>query len=219
MIGLPSPCCRSRWTRSASARARALSNPAIICPMGPVAEPWQRLYFLPLPHGHRLLRPVFAIAEPRYPSILLPGKPAKTTANSRAEERVVRVALRRKGDAAKCIDNLFLAVMAESQQVAALNPEEADVAPGVGCLEADADIAAPVEQGEAAIREIVDLLQELGNEDVPLIKFRVEDQAAPVLARDGSDILVADRIHSAGDADIPVLQPAEPQGAQQAQQF
>ena len=45
-----------------------------------------------------------------------------------------------------------------AHQVTAFDPEQADIAVGVHRLEADTDLAAAVKQGEAAIREVVDLL-------------------------------------------------------------
>ena len=50
--------------------------------------------------------------------------------------------------------------------------------PGVRLLEANADPAAVVKQGEVAIREVVDILQKVRHEDILLIKSRVEGEAA-----------------------------------------
>ena len=52
------------------------------------------------------------------------------------------------------------------------------MAVGVGLLETDADVPAAMEQGEVAVRKIIDLFQELGHEDVPLITIRIESEAA-----------------------------------------
>lgn len=53
------------------------------------------------------------------------------------------------------IDDLFLPVIAEAHQVAAFDPEQADIAVGHCFLEADADLAVFVKQREVAVREVV----------------------------------------------------------------
>ena len=44
-----------------------------------------------------------------------------------------------------------------------------------------------------------------------LIEIRVESQTPFALARDGGNIVIADRIDAPGDTNIPMLEPPEPQ--------
>ena len=109
-----------------------------------------------------------------------------------------------------------LPLIPETYQVAPLDPEEEDTAIGRGLLETEAERAAMVNQREVAVREGVNILQVFGDKDILLIKISVEGQALSSLPRHGGDVGIADRFKTARDADIPVFEPAEPQGAHQA---
>jgi hypothetical protein len=130
------------------------------------------------------------------------------------KEPVVGVPLRRDREACERVAKLFLPCVPKSQKVTALDPEQADLPLSVCRLESDADLAAAMKQREIAIREVVDLFEEFGDEQVLLIEKWVDHEAALLFPSDGGDILVTDRIDAAGDADIVMLQPAQPQRSQ-----
>jgi hypothetical protein len=133
--------------------------------------------------------------------------PSSADAILRAQKRILSVSLARNGGGLQGVHDLLLPVMAETHEVAALDPVQMDPALRVRLLEADADRTAPVQQGKIAIRKIKDLFQILRDEDVLFVKLRIERQLAFALAGDGGDILIAElaRLFSASPLASPFL--------------
>src|SRR5258708_4538329 len=97
---------------------------------------------------------------------------------SNAQKRILCLTLRRNGDVLQRFNNSPLPVIAESNEVAALDPKQADVSLCVDMLEADADGAALVEQCEIAVGKIVNVLLRFGDYDLLPIEPEVHSENA-----------------------------------------